>query len=85
LKERLRREIIPFRTDKALKRLVYHGRIGFECPQNEGLFVYLNIQFFKSKKLMRERLSKSCCSSVVEHLLGKEEVGSSILLNSSLN
>ncbi len=25
----------------------------------------------------------SCCSSVVEHFLGKEEVGSSILLNSS--
>jgi hypothetical protein len=24
-----------------------------------------------------------CCSSVVEHFLGKEEVGSSILLNSS--
>jgi hypothetical protein len=25
----------------------------------------------------------SCCSSAVEHFLGKEEVGSSILLNSS--
>jgi hypothetical protein len=25
----------------------------------------------------------SCCSSVVEHLLGKEEVGGSIPLNSS--
>ncbi len=34
-----------------------------------------------SKWLVSQEIS--CCSSVVEHFLGKEEVGSSILLNSS--
>jgi hypothetical protein len=32
-------------------------------------------------KVRKEK--KSCCSSVVEHFLGKEEVVSSILINSS--
>jgi hypothetical protein len=40
-----------------------------ECSLNNGMKGF-------------ERIS--CCSSVVEHFLGKEEVGSSILLNSSI-
>jgi len=45
-----------------------------------GLFVYTKVQFFKLKQTAD---LISCCSSVVEHLLGKEEVGGSIPLNSS--
>jgi hypothetical protein len=45
-----------------------------------GLFVYTKVQFFKIKQTAG---FISCCSSVVEHLLGKEEVGGSIPLNSS--
>ncbi len=45
-----------------------------------GLFVYTKVQFFKIKQTAD---LISCCSSVVEHLLGKEEVGGSIPLNSS--
>jgi len=45
-----------------------------------GLFVYTKVQFFKIKQTAD---LTSCCSSVVEHLLGKEEVGGSIPLNSS--
>jgi hypothetical protein len=41
---------------------------------------------FRSKKSLpatADRVFKSCCSSGVEHFLGKEEVVSSILINSS--
>ena len=57
-------------------------------PKNEGLFVYTKVKFFKIKHATEVKYNLmlyllSCCSSVVEHFLGKEEVGGSIPLNSS--
>jgi hypothetical protein len=48
---------------------------------------FSHVKEFSSLNMMKlNRIkNKSCCSSVVEHFLGKEEVGSSILLNSSKN
>ena len=65
------------------------GLNSFECPQKEGLFAYTGIKFFKiqqtaeSNNMAFKGILKGCCSSVVEHFLGKEEVGGSIPLNSS--
>jgi hypothetical protein len=42
--------------------------------------VHTKSKFFKIKRAAE---FTGCCSSVVEHLLGKEEVGGSIPLNSS--
>ena len=58
----------------------------FESPQKRGTFRVYKNKFFKIKQTADKNILvyfTSCCSSVVEHLLGKEEVGGSIPLNSS--
>jgi hypothetical protein len=67
--------------EQGIEKLVYHGWQALEVPKKEGLFACRYVCSFK--KLVIRLREKSCCSSVVEHFLGKEEVGSSILLNSS--